>query len=142
MIGLSLSKAVLNTKFTPRVSPFDGTIDAGDLAGAALQTSGILDHHFPFFVEGIEVRRTGVDTETFFAVAADTLIEQDVGLFVVFEGINRQLLRDFHDTPHQRMVSRRAHREHRFFDLFRAMIGTNQEISVVSASSVREIPCF
>jgi hypothetical protein len=87
MIGLSLSKAVLNTKSTTGVSPFDGTIDASYLAGAAFQTAGIFDHHLSFFIQSIEVCRAGINAKTFFAVMTDVLVKLDMGFFVVFKGI-------------------------------------------------------
>jgi hypothetical protein len=96
MIGLSLSKAVLNTKSTPRVFPFDGTIDAGDLAGAAFQTAGIFDYHLSFLIQRIEVCRAGINTETFFAVMTDFLIDLYVSLFIIFKGIESQFFGNLH----------------------------------------------
>jgi hypothetical protein len=87
MIGLSLSEAVLNTKSTPGVFPLDGTIDTGDLAGAAFQTACIFDHHLSFLIQRIKVCRTGINTETFFAAMADFLVKRDMGFFIVFKGI-------------------------------------------------------
>jgi hypothetical protein len=85
--GFPLSKSVLNAKTTTRVFPFDRTIDTGDLAGAAFQTSGILDHHLPFFVQRIEVCRTGINAETLLAVMADFLVKRNMGFLVVFKGV-------------------------------------------------------
>jgi len=77
----------LYTESTPGIFPFDGAIDAGDLAGAAFQTTGKLNHHLSLFVKGVEVCRTGIDTKAFFTVLADFLIERDMGLFVIFKSI-------------------------------------------------------
>jgi hypothetical protein len=77
----------LDTKSTAGIFPFDRPIDTGDLAGPAFQTSGILDHHLPFFVQRIQVCRTGINAETFFAGMADLLFQRDMGFFIVFKGI-------------------------------------------------------
>jgi hypothetical protein len=98
VIGFALSKSVLNAKTTVRVFPFDGAIDTGDLAGAAFQTPSILDHHLPFFVQRIEICRTGINAETLFAGMADVLVQRDMGFFIVFKGIERKLLGDLHLT--------------------------------------------
>jgi hypothetical protein len=86
----------LYTETTPGVFPFDGTIDAGDLAGAAFQTTRKLNHHLSLFVKGVEVCRTGINAESFFAGVADLLIERDMGLFVIFKGIEGQFFGYFH----------------------------------------------
>ena len=91
-----LSKAVLNTKTTARIFPFNGVVDTSDLAGAAFQTTSKFHHHLSLFVKGIEVCRTGIDTKTFFTVLANFLIQRDVGLFVIFKGIESQLLSNLH----------------------------------------------
>jgi hypothetical protein len=96
MHELSLSKSILNTKSTPRVFPFDGTIDAGYLAGAAFQTTGIFGHHLSFFIQSIEVCRAGIDAKTFFATMTDVLVKLYMGLFVVFKGIQGQLFGNLH----------------------------------------------
>jgi hypothetical protein len=82
-----LSKSILYTKSTPGVFPFDRAIDAGDLAGTAFQTTGKFDPHLSLFIKRIEVCRTGVNTESFFAGVADFLIKSDMGFFIVFKGI-------------------------------------------------------
>ena len=96
MNELLLSKAVLYTKSTPRVFPFDGTIDAGDLAGAAFQTAGKFDNHLSLLGERIEVGRTGVDAEPFSAVMADLLVKSDMRFLVVLKSINRKLFSNLH----------------------------------------------
>ena len=83
----NLSKTVLDTKSTTGIFPFDRPIDAGDLAGAALQTSRILDYHLPFFVQRIEICRTSINAEVLFAGVANVLIQPDMGFFIVFESI-------------------------------------------------------
>jgi len=83
----TLSKAVLNAKFTTGVFPFDRTIDTGDLTRAAFQTSCELNDHFPLLVERIEVCRTGINAESFFAEMADFLVKGDVCFFIVLKGV-------------------------------------------------------
>jgi hypothetical protein len=83
----SLSKAVLNTKSTTGIFPFDRTINTGDLTGTAFQTTGIFDSHLSLLVQSIEVSRAGINTKTFFAVMTDFLVKLDMGFFVVFKGI-------------------------------------------------------
>jgi hypothetical protein len=89
----------LYTKTTAGVFPFDGVIDAGDLAGAAFQTSGKLNHHLSFFVKGIKVCRAGINAESFFAGVTDFLIKSDMGLFVIPKSIKSQFFGDFHSIP-------------------------------------------
>ena len=57
------------------------------MTGATFQTTGKFDHHLSLFVQGVKVCRTGIDTESFFAGMADFLIKSDMGLLVVFKGI-------------------------------------------------------
>ncbi len=83
----SLSKSVLNSESATGIFPFDGTIDTGDLAGAAFQTAGKFDHHLSFLIQGIEVCRTSINAKTFFAVMTDFLIKLDMGFFIVLKGI-------------------------------------------------------
>jgi phosphatidate phosphatase PAH1 len=83
----SLSKSVLNSESTMGIFPFDGTIDTGDLAGAAFQTAGKFDHHLSLLVQSIEVCRTGINAKTFFAVMTDFLVKLDMGFFIILKGI-------------------------------------------------------
>jgi hypothetical protein len=94
--------AVLDAKPAPGISPIDRPVDTGDHAGAALQTTGKLDDHLPFLCEGIEIGRTGIDTESLLARLTGLLVESDVGLLVIFDGIQGQLLGDLHWTPHRK----------------------------------------
>ena len=87
LICFSLSKAILYTETAAGVFPFDGAIDAGDLTGAAFQTTGKLNHHLSLFVKGVKVCRAGVNAESFFAGVADFLIKRNVGLFVILKSI-------------------------------------------------------
>jgi hypothetical protein len=82
-----LSKAVPNTALTAGIPPFHGAVNAGNHAGAAFEAAGIFHNHLPLFVQGIEVGRAGIDTETFLAGITDVLVEEDMGFFVVFKGI-------------------------------------------------------
>jgi hypothetical protein len=77
----------LYTESTPGIFPFDRAVDTSDLAGATFQTTGKFDHYLSLFIKGIEVCRTGIDTETFLTVLTDFLIERDMGLFVIFKGV-------------------------------------------------------
>jgi hypothetical protein len=77
----------LYTETTAGVLPFDGAIDAGNLAGAAFQTTGKLNQHFALFVKGIKVCRASIDTKSLFAIVTNFLVQSDMGFFVVFEGI-------------------------------------------------------
>jgi hypothetical protein len=95
--GYLLSAAILNAESALGVSPLHGTIDAGDHAGAALETTRILHDHLPFFVEGIEICRTGIDAETFFAWVTDFLVKLDMSFFIILEGIESQLLGNLHE---------------------------------------------
>ena len=94
--GVALSEAVLNAVFTSGVFPFHRAIDAGDHAGATFETAGKFHHHLSFLIQGVKVCRAGIDTETLLAGLADFLVEQDVGLLIVFKGIEGQLLSNFH----------------------------------------------
>jgi hypothetical protein len=94
-----LSEAVLDAIFTPGISPFDRTVDTGNHTGATLQTTGKFDHHLSLFIEGVKVGRTGIDAEPFLAGLTNFLIEEDVGLLVVFKGIQSELLSDLHYVP-------------------------------------------
>jgi len=87
----------------PGVLPSDRAIGAGDHAGPALETTGKFDGHLPFFRQPIEVCGACINTKSFFTGLTDLLIEKDMGLFVVFEGIEGQFLRDLHSgTPHKK----------------------------------------
>jgi hypothetical protein len=86
----------LYAESAPGVFPFNGAIDTGDHTGATFQTTGKLDHHLSLLVKRIEVCRAGIDTETFFTVMTDFLVERDMGLPVIFKGIKSQLLSDLH----------------------------------------------
>jgi hypothetical protein len=77
----------LYTETTPGVFPFYRAIDTSNLAGAAFQTTGKFDHHLLLFVKGVKVGGTGINTETFFAGVADFLVKSDMGLFVIFKGV-------------------------------------------------------
>jgi hypothetical protein len=77
----------LYTETIPWIFPFDGAVDTSDLAGAAFQTTGKFDTHLSLLVKRIEVCWTGINTETFFAVLTDFLVDVDMGFFVVFKGI-------------------------------------------------------
>ena len=94
--GFSLSEAVLDSVFTSGIFPFDRTIDASDHAGAAFETAGKFHHHLSFLIQGVEVCRAGIDTETLLAGLADFLIEKNMGFLIVFKGIEGQLLSDYH----------------------------------------------
>jgi hypothetical protein len=98
LIGFPLSTAVLNTKTTTGVFPFDGTINTGDLTGAAFQTTCMLDHHLSFLVERIKVCGAGIDTEPLLAILADVLVEKNMGLLIILKGIESKLLSDLHLT--------------------------------------------
>ena len=91
-----LSTAVLDAEAAPGIGPLDRTVNAGDLAGTALQTTGVFHHHLPFVGKGIKIRRAGVDAITFPAGMTDLLIQTDMGLLVVFESIQSQLLSNLH----------------------------------------------
>jgi hypothetical protein len=77
----------LYTETTAGVFPFDGAIDAGNLAGPAFQTTGKLNHHLSLFIKRVKVCRAGIDTKSFFTVVTNFLVKSDMGFFVVFEGI-------------------------------------------------------
>ncbi len=91
--GFSLSEAVLDAVFALGVFPFHGAIDAGDHAGATFETTGKFHDHLSFLIQGVEICRAGIDAESFLAGVADFLVEKDVGLFIVFKGIESQLSR-------------------------------------------------
>jgi len=67
--------------------PFYRAIDTGHHASPAFKATGELNDHFTFFIEGIKISRASIDTESFSAVLTDFLIDLDVGLFIVFKGI-------------------------------------------------------
>jgi hypothetical protein len=91
------SVPVLNAAFTPGIGPGDRTIGAGDQAAPAFQTPGKLDLHLSgFFVEGVEICRTGVDAKPFPAGLTGSLVQSDVTLLIVLKGINGQLFFDPH----------------------------------------------
>jgi hypothetical protein len=96
VIALSLTKAVLHSKSTTGIFPFDGPINTGDLAGAAFQTAGIFDYHLSFLIQSIEVCGAGVNTKTFFAVMTDFWVKLYMGFFVVFKGIESQFFGNLH----------------------------------------------
>ena len=96
MIRISLSTAILDTKSATGVFPFDGAIDAGDLARAAFQTTGKLNQHFSLFVKGVKVCRASIDTKPFFTIVTNFLVKSDMGFFVVLEGIESKFLSNFH----------------------------------------------
>jgi hypothetical protein len=77
----------LYTESTPGIFPFDRAVDTGDLAGATFQTTGKFDHHLSLFIKGIEVCRTGINAESFFTGVANFLIKGDMGILIVFKGI-------------------------------------------------------
>jgi len=96
--GLSLSEAVLDAVFTSGIFPFDRTIDASNHAGPAFETAGKFHHHLSFLIQGVKICRAGIDTEPLLAGMADFLIQKDVGLLIVFKGIEGQLLSDLHQA--------------------------------------------
>jgi len=96
--GILLSEAVLDAVFTSGVFPFHRAIDAGDHAGAAFETAGKFHHHLSFLIQGVEVCRAGINTEPLLAGLADFLVEEDMGLFIVFESVESELLGDFHQA--------------------------------------------
>ena len=87
LIWFPLSKPILDTKPAFRIFPFHGTIHAGNHAGAAFQTSGKFDGPLVFFVEGVKVCGAGINAESFLTGGTDFLLKKDMGLFVVFKGI-------------------------------------------------------
>jgi len=88
----------LYTESTPGVFPLDGAINTSDLASAAFQTTGKFHHHLTLFIKRVEVCRTGINAEPFFAGVADFLIERDMGFFIVFKSIEGQLFGDLHEN--------------------------------------------
>jgi hypothetical protein len=88
----------LNTETTSGIFPFDRTIDAGNLTGPAFETTGKFDHHLSLFVKGVKVCWTGINTEMFFTFLTDFWVEENVGFFVVFKGIQSQFLGDLHQA--------------------------------------------
>jgi hypothetical protein len=90
------TQPVLDTKSAFGVVPFDGPIDTGHHACATFEATRKFDGHLPFLGQGVKVCRTGIDAESFLTGVADFLIEMDVGLFVVLEGIERQFLGNLH----------------------------------------------
>jgi hypothetical protein len=89
----------LYTETIPWIFPFHGAVDTSDLAGAAFQTAGKFDHHLSLLGKRIEVCRTGINTETFFAVLTDFLIQSDMRLFIILKGIEGQFLGYLHQKP-------------------------------------------
>jgi hypothetical protein len=77
----------LDAKTTLRVFPLNGFIDAGDHTGPAFQTACKFDYHLSLFTQRIEVCRTGINTEPFFAVLTDLLVEPNMGFLMVFKRI-------------------------------------------------------
>jgi len=67
--------------------PFYRTIDTCHHASPTFKATGELNDHLPFFIKGIKVGWTGIDTESFSAVLTDFLIDLDVGFVIVFKGI-------------------------------------------------------
>ena len=94
--GVALSETVLDAVLTAGIFPFDRTIDASDHAGATFETSGKFHHHLSLLIQGVEVCRAGIDTESLLASLADFLVQQDMGLLIVFKSIEGQLLSNFH----------------------------------------------
>jgi hypothetical protein len=92
----SLSKAVLNSKSATGIFPVHGSVNTGDLAGAAFQTAGEFDGHLSLLRERIEVGRAGIDAEPFSAIMADLLVEGDVRFFVIFKSIDRKFFSNLH----------------------------------------------
>jgi hypothetical protein len=86
----------LDTEPAPWIFPLDGAIDAGDLAGAAFQTTSKFDYDLFFLVERVKVCRAGINAEMFFAGMAYFLIKSDMTLFVVFKGIKSEFFGDLH----------------------------------------------
>ena len=79
--------AVLDAKSAPGISPFDRPVDTGDHAGAALQTTGKFNDHLPLLREGIEIGRTGIDTEAFFTCLADFGVKYYMVFFIIFKSV-------------------------------------------------------
>ena len=96
LIWFPSSKPILDTESAFGIFQFHGTIDAGNHAGAAFQAPGKFDGYLSFFAEGVKVCRTGVNAVSFFTGVTDLLIKKDMGLFVVFKGIEGQLFGDLH----------------------------------------------
>jgi hypothetical protein len=90
------SAPVLDTKAALRVRPLNRAINAGDHAGAAFQTTGKFHHHFSLLIKRIKVCRAGINAKPLFAALTDLLVEVNMGFFVVFEGIERQLVSNPH----------------------------------------------
>ena len=104
-----MSTPILDAKSALGIFPFDGTVvDTGDRTGATFETTGEFNGHLSFLGERVEIRRTGIDAEPFLAGLTDFLVEKDIRLFVVFKGIKRQLLGNFHSTLLIRIVRRKA----------------------------------
>jgi hypothetical protein len=79
----------LDAKTALGIGPLNGTINAGDHAGAAFQTSSKLYHHLSLLIERIEVCRASINAKPFFAALTDLLVESNMGFFVVFKSIER-----------------------------------------------------
>jgi hypothetical protein len=91
-----LSTSVLDPEPALGILPFNRTIDAGNHTRAAFQTAGKFDHHLSLFIKGIKVCRAGINAKPLFAALTDLLVEVNMGFFVVFEGIKRQLVSNPH----------------------------------------------
>jgi len=100
LIKFPLPTPVLDPEPTPGVFPFNGIRDAGNHTSATFETARKFNNHLPFLVKRIKVRRTGIDTETFFTVLADLLVQRDMGFFVVFKGIEGQLFSNLHQRSY------------------------------------------
>ena len=88
---------VLDAELAPGVYPGDRTIDTGDHAGSALQTASKFDLHLAtLFVQFIEMGGTGVDAESLPAGLAFPLVEGEVALRIVLEGVNGQFFFNLH----------------------------------------------
>jgi len=77
----------LDPESTPGVFPFDGTIDAGNHAGATFQTACKFNAHLSFLIKRVKIGRTGIDTESFFTCLADFGIKYDMIFFIILESI-------------------------------------------------------
>jgi hypothetical protein len=86
----------LYTEATPGIFPFHGPVDTGNLASAAFQATGKLDHHLSLFIQGVKVCRAGINAESFFAGVADFLIQGDMGFLVVLKSIKGKFLGNLH----------------------------------------------
>jgi hypothetical protein len=82
---------------TPGVIPGYRSVNTGNHARAAFEASRELDLHLTgFLVEGIEVGRAGINTETLPTVPTSGLIEGDMAFLVIFESVYGQFLLNGH----------------------------------------------